>query len=207
MNRSMHEGDQPLAMIGKLDRHRNPFRGDDLAPLAPPAFEEFRRALVGQRHRRRSFACRPSPAGVAEIDEPQRADAESDGEAQWRALHQLAKAAFEDRRHEQHEDGADRHLRRQPAVQGEILDPRIAAREQDLFRDHQAAGRKQDQRAQFGDAVDREPAEKVDGQVAVVVQCDEGAERQALIDRQHHGRDRRPPCRARTSGCRPACCG
>jgi hypothetical protein len=34
-------------------------------------------------------------------------------------LHQLAEAAFEDGGHEQHQHRA-RHLRRQPAVQGEI---------------------------------------------------------------------------------------
>ena len=53
------EGNHPLAVVGKLDRDRNPLRGDDLAPLAPAAFEEFRSALmrrsalVGQRHGRR----------------------------------------------------------------------------------------------------------------------------------------------------------
>ncbi len=74
---------------------------------------------------------------------------------------------------------ADRHLRGQAAVQREILDARISAREQHLLRDHQAAGREQDQGAQFGDAVDREPAEEVDGELAVVVERDERAERQA----------------------------
>ena len=77
---------------------------------------------------------------------------------------------------------AHRHLRRQATVQREILDAGIAAREQDLLRNHQAAGREQDQRAQFGDAVDREPSEKVDGELAVVVQCD-ASRRAAAPDR------------------------
>ena len=74
-------------------------------------------------------------------------------------------------------------------MHGEILQSRIAARKQQLFRDHQTARRKQDQSAQFGHPVDREPAEEVDGQRAIIVQGNESAERKSLIGRQHHCRD------------------
>jgi len=47
----------------------------------------------------------------------------------------VTKAAFEDRRHEQHQHTANRHLRRQPSVQGKVVDPRIATGKQYLFGD------------------------------------------------------------------------
>ena len=42
--------------------------------------------------------------------------------------------------HEQHQHGADRDLRRLPAVQREIVEPAVAARKQHLLGDH--AGRR-----------------------------------------------------------------
>jgi len=105
-----------------------------------------------------------------------------------RARHQLAKAALQDRRHEQHQHRAGRNLRGLAAVQGQVLDAAIAARKQYLVGDHQAARRQQHQRAELGRSVDRNPAEEIQSQVTVVVQCHKGAERKALIHVEHDGR-------------------
>ena len=46
-----------LAIVGKLDRQRHAFGGDDLAALAPGAFEEIGGAVVRKSHWRK-----PRPA-------------------------------------------------------------------------------------------------------------------------------------------------
>ncbi len=73
-------------------------------------------------------------------------------------------------------------------MQRQVLGAGIAARKQDLLGDHQPPGREQDQRAQFGHAVDRQPADEVEREVAIVVDRQHRPERQPLIDRQHHRR-------------------
>src|SRR5262245_34319698 len=74
-------------------------------------------------------------------------------------------------------------------MHSKVFQPRVAAREQHLFRNHQAASREQKESPDFSDAVDGKPAEEVDGEIAVVMYRYEGAEWQALVEGEHHGRD------------------
>src|SRR5262249_31804086 len=74
-------------------------------------------------------------------------------------------------------------------MQSKIIDARIAAGEKGLLRNDQYTGREQDDGAQFGDAVDGQPTQEVDGEIAIVVQGDESAERETLVGRQHDGRN------------------
>src|SRR5215471_4236423 len=130
-----------------------------------------------------------SPPRVSEINQPKNAGGEADGEASGRARNELPASAFQQRRHKQHEDGADRDVAGLATMQGEAFDAGIASRKQQLLGDDETRRGEQRDRGQFGDAVDREPAEEIDGQVAVVVQRQEGPEGESLVDHQHDARD------------------
>jgi len=84
--------------------------------------------------------------------------------------HQLAHPAFDQAGDEEHEHGPHRKLRRRPAMARGCRRANTGP-EQHVLRDHKAAGAAQDDGAELGDAVDRNPSEEVHQQVAIVMQA------------------------------------
>src|SRR5215468_10768011 len=76
-----------------------------------------------------------SPPGASEINQPKNAGGEADGKASRRARNELPASAFQQRRHEQHEDGADGDVAGLATVQGEAFNAGIASRKQQFVGD------------------------------------------------------------------------
>ena len=66
------EGDEALAVVGDVDRHRHAFGRDDLALAPAAALEELCRAFVGGQQHQANPASSSSRAlaAAAEIDDP-----------------------------------------------------------------------------------------------------------------------------------------
>ena len=74
------------------------------------------------------------------------------------------------------------------ALARQVFDPCEATRLDDCGGDRQPARAAKDECAEFGDAMDRNPAEEIDEQPAIVMQRDESAEEQSLVEEQGQGR-------------------
>src|SRR6185437_4534796 len=126
----------------------------------------------------------PLPPGKQEIEEPEDAGSAADRKAEIGFLHELAEAALEDRRNEEEQHGAEHDLPRPAAMKRQAFEPGVAARKEQRLGDHQPARAAEQDGGELGRAVNGEPAEELDGEAAIGMEREEGAQGHALIEQQ-----------------------
>ena len=147
----------------------------------------------------RGRACRPGlAAGSADVAHRRpchRKYASSDAEdapahqvTQRRVEDELAAQPLEQAGDQEHQHRAHHHHRRVAALAREPHQARLAPGKQHRAAELQPAGGAQDQRRELGRSVDRQPAAERQQQAVGLEQRQEGAEHQAIVEGQDHGR-------------------